>query len=210
MTEHGETTMRWNRSRWVPSAWATAALMGSAWDTATIGLAGVAAHSAAMASVMRGLHPGERLAAGEAELAGAALHGLPLGQLRSALELRAGPVAEVALEQARCDVAPAAPQALAMGAAVSRVRSSGDAYTAVDRPSCADALGHRLGLGVTRLGEVQPAGAAGQHLAGGRGLAVADQQDQCRLGRVLVGMRLATYRLGGQRSEARTRTSGGH
>ena len=33
--EHGDTTTRWNRSRWVPMAWATAARIGSAWDTAT-------------------------------------------------------------------------------------------------------------------------------------------------------------------------------
>ena len=36
MTEHGDTTIRWKRSRWVPIAAATAALIGSAWETATI------------------------------------------------------------------------------------------------------------------------------------------------------------------------------
>src|SRR5205823_15108780 len=36
VTEHGEITMRWNRSSGVPTASATAALMGSAWLTATI------------------------------------------------------------------------------------------------------------------------------------------------------------------------------
>jgi len=34
--EQGATVNRWKRSRWVPAAWATAALMGSAWDTATM------------------------------------------------------------------------------------------------------------------------------------------------------------------------------
>ena len=31
-------TMRWNRSMWVPIAWATAALIGSAWETQTMKL----------------------------------------------------------------------------------------------------------------------------------------------------------------------------
>ena len=34
-TEQGETTMRWKRSRCVPNQWAMAALIGSAWATAT-------------------------------------------------------------------------------------------------------------------------------------------------------------------------------
>src|SRR5688500_5141442 len=33
--EHGEMTTRWKRSRCTPIAWATAALIGSAWETAT-------------------------------------------------------------------------------------------------------------------------------------------------------------------------------
>jgi hypothetical protein len=36
VTEQGEMTMRWNWSRWVPTASATTALMGSAWETATM------------------------------------------------------------------------------------------------------------------------------------------------------------------------------
>src|SRR2546427_10296813 len=35
VTEHGAIMIRWKRSRWMPSAWATAALIGSAWETAT-------------------------------------------------------------------------------------------------------------------------------------------------------------------------------
>ena len=49
------------------------------------------------------LHLGEGLAAGEAEAARVALHGAPLGQLHELLQLGAGPLAEVALEQAPVD-----------------------------------------------------------------------------------------------------------
>ena len=108
MTEHGDTTMRWNRSRCVPSAWATAALIGSACDTATTVLPGWAATSRATAFADAHLHLGERLAAGEAEPARVALHGAPLGQLDQRLELGAGPLAEVALEQALVRLHPQA------------------------------------------------------------------------------------------------------
>ena len=36
LIEQVEITIRWNRSMWVPSAWAIAALIGSAWLTHTI------------------------------------------------------------------------------------------------------------------------------------------------------------------------------
>src|SRR5262245_58807832 len=53
LIEQGDTTMRWNRSRWVPIAAATAALIGSAWDTATTVLPGWAATSRQTAEQMR-------------------------------------------------------------------------------------------------------------------------------------------------------------
>ena len=53
MTEQVDTTMRWKRSRWVPRAEATAALIASAWDTATTVPPGWAATQRATASVMR-------------------------------------------------------------------------------------------------------------------------------------------------------------
>ena len=66
-----------------------------------------------------------------------------------------------------------------MGAAVSCVRSSGDAYTAATSLSSGgDPLGDRLGLLQARVGEVQAGCPAGEHLAGGGGLTVADEQHE--------------------------------
>ena len=84
-------------------AWATAALIGSAWLTATTTLPGWAATRRSTASPDAQLHLGEGLAAGEAERARPVLHGPPLRQLHELLELRAGPLAEVGLEQAPVD-----------------------------------------------------------------------------------------------------------
>ena len=50
---HVLMTMRWNRSRWVPRAWATAALIGSACDTHTIVPPGWAARSRSSVDTMR-------------------------------------------------------------------------------------------------------------------------------------------------------------
>ena len=155
--------MRWNRSRWVPRAWATAALIGSAWETATTTSPGCArAQPGDAASADAGLHLGERLAAGEAEAARVALHRLPLGELHQLLQLAAGPLAEVALEQAPGRSATFSPRAVAMGAAVSRVRSSGEAYTASTVFSsamrCGDRLGLRAGPSSARCRPGRPAG----------------------------------------------------
>ncbi len=51
--EQGPMTMRWNRSRCVPMAAATAALMVSAWEAHTMVSPGWAATSSAMVLVMR-------------------------------------------------------------------------------------------------------------------------------------------------------------
>ncbi len=72
------------------------------------------------------LHLGERLALGEAERRRPVLHRLPLRQLHEVLELGAGPRAEVGLEEPFSTVTRC-PSALAIGAAVCRVRSSGEA-----------------------------------------------------------------------------------
>ena len=81
-------------------AWATAALIGSACDTATTVWPGWAARRRSTAPADARLHLGERLAAGEPEAAGVALHGAPLGLLVELLQLGARPLAEVGLEQA--------------------------------------------------------------------------------------------------------------
>ena len=107
--EQGETMMRWNRSRWVPRAWASAALIGIGVGHGHDGLARVAGDEVVEGADDAGLHLGERLAVGEAEAARVALDGLPLGQLHQVLELGAGPVAEVALEQAPVDLDLEAP-----------------------------------------------------------------------------------------------------
>ena len=64
---------------------------------------------------------------GKRNVDGRTLHGAPLGQLHQLLQLGAGPVAEVALQQALVDVHLQAAGLAAIGAAVSRARSSGDA-----------------------------------------------------------------------------------
>src|SRR5206468_3366644 len=51
--EHGAIITRWKRSRWIPSACATAALIGSAWDTTTTAAPGWRATIRASAEVMR-------------------------------------------------------------------------------------------------------------------------------------------------------------
>ena len=65
--EHGEITMRWNRSRWTPVAMATAALIGSAWDTAHDRPAGVGRDEVLDLGPDALLHLGEGLAARKAE-----------------------------------------------------------------------------------------------------------------------------------------------
>ena len=53
MTDAGDTTMRWNRSRCTPVKWAIAALIGSACDTTTISSPGWSATTASSAATMR-------------------------------------------------------------------------------------------------------------------------------------------------------------
>ena len=92
------------------------------------GLARVAGDEPVEGADDAGLHLGERLAArGSGTRSGSAAPCCHSGSFVEVLELRAGPVAEVALEQAPVDLRPGGRAALAMGAAVSRVRSSGEA-----------------------------------------------------------------------------------
>ena len=117
----------------------------------------------------------------EAEPARVALHRAPLRQLVELRQLGAGPVAEVGLEQPLVPLHPQ-PERLGDGGgglarALQRRR--------VDRGDLAlvglqggDPGGHRLGLGRALVGQVQARGAAREHLAGGRGLAVAHEQHE--------------------------------
>ena len=89
---------------WVPSACATAALIVSACETHTIVPPGWASAEPVERGDHAGLHLGEALAVREPERRRRALHGAPLGQLHQVLQFLAGPVAEVALEQAAVDL----------------------------------------------------------------------------------------------------------
>ena len=91
--------MRWKRSSGVPRAWATAALMGSACETATTICPGCRATIRPSTGGHAGLHLRDRLAAREAEGAGAALHRLPLRPPGRLLQAHAGPLADVEVGQ---------------------------------------------------------------------------------------------------------------
>ena len=148
-------TMRWNRSRWVPSAWATAALMGSAWDTATTTPPGCLAAQPCDGVHDAGLHVGEALAAREPEPARVALDRPPLGQLHQRLQLAAGPLAEVALEQPSLGLhLQAARRADRRRRLLGALQRRG--VDRVDPLQLGDPLRRRLGLGPALVGEVQP------------------------------------------------------
>ena len=140
-TEHGATVRRWNRSSGVPAAWATAALMGSAWDTATTVSPGWRATSRASAEVIRvcisrnDSPPGKRKPLGLRCTVG------PLGLLGQVRQLGAGPLAEVALEEAPVG---ADPQAQGLGDGPGRLggaleRRGVDGHRAAPLPSPARA-----------------------------------------------------------------------
>ena len=166
-------------------AWATAALIGSAWLTATTTLPGWAAHEAlARRRADAQLHLGERLARrGTGTCSGRCCTALPLRQLHQRLQLGAGPLAEVGLEQALVG-----PHLLAHGGGDRRRRLPGalegrgvdGGHPVAER---GDALGHGRGLLLPGVGEVQARAPAGQHGAGGRRLAVAHEQQQRDAGR---------------------------
>ena len=120
-------TMRWNRSRWVPEGVGHHRLDGIGVGHGHDGLAGVATPQLGHGVDHAGLHAREGLSAGKPEAARIALHRRPLRKLHQLLQVGAGPLAEVALDQAPRHPHPQAEGALARGAAVSRVRSSGEA-----------------------------------------------------------------------------------
>ena len=193
--------MRWNRSRWVPRAWATAALMGSAWETATMVSPGWRATRRSRAEHDAGLHLGEGLTAREAEAAGVALHGVPLGLLAQVLQLGTGPVAEVALEQA---LVGDHLQAARLGDRRRRLPGALE-RRGVHRGHLlqgADAVGRLLGLRPARVGEVEALGPAGQGRTRGGRLAVPDEQDERRGWGLRTGSHGRRPRYRGRRSDA--------
>ena len=174
--------MRWNRSRWVPSGVRpTAALIGSAWETATTTPPGVRAPQAL--ERRRRCAPASRRTTRRRESGSRSGSAAPCSTpapSRSVLQLAAGPLAEVALEQ------PALDRDLAAFAAPrdGRGRLAGPlerrGVDGVDLGQRRDALGHRLGLGRDPRPRGGGPAPAGQALAGGRCLAVAHEQDQRR------------------------------
>ena len=97
-------TMRWNRSMCVPMRVGDGGLDRVGVRDAHDHAAGVLGAQPVDGADDAGLHRGEALAAGKRERARRTLHGAPLGQLHQLLQLGAGPVAEVALEQALVDL----------------------------------------------------------------------------------------------------------
>src|SRR6266508_1514539 len=127
--EAGPMTILWKRSSGVPIVWATRALMGSAWLTATTALPGWRLTKRATAEAMRACisvkdsPPGKRKPLGCRWMIG-----------HSARLLACFSERPVHCPMSRSARSPSmrtmSPRASAMGAAVSRARSSGEAYTA--------------------------------------------------------------------------------
>ena len=122
------------------------------------------------------LHLGEALAGREPERRGRALHRAPLGQLHQLLQLGAGPLAEIALEEALVRPAPQA-----AGGGDRRRRLPGPlerrAVHGVDPLQLGDPFGGARGLLDALVGEVEAGRPAGQQRAGRRRLAVPDEED---------------------------------
>ena len=126
VTEQGDTTMRWNRSRWTPVAMATAALMGSACDTATTVPPGCAPTIRSSSFQMRSCISANDSPPGKRNPDGWFWTSDHSGSLRRSDSLRPvhSPKSHSSSPLARWTLSPVAEP---IGAAVSRVRSSGEA-----------------------------------------------------------------------------------
>ena len=119
-------TMRWNRSMWVPMAWATSALIGSAWDTHTTTPPGWAARSRSTALTMRVCMAVKLSPPGNVNVLGARCTVPHSGSFISFFS--SAPVhSPKSHSSSPLSTFTFMPRAAAMGAAVSRARSSGDA-----------------------------------------------------------------------------------
>ena len=199
--EQGEITRRCIRSSGMPAAAATIALIGSACETATIVCPGARPPGRARrpwrAPTSRRRTPRR----------GSGTRRASAGRWAIPASCTAGPAASRSTRPRRPRSRPGAvrtrrPSARAMGAAVSRVRSSGDAYTAVGALARAAMRSAAASACAWPFSERwRPRGLAGEHLAGGRGDAVAHQQHDGRRGSLAAAP-------GGVRAEA-DRTDGG-
>ena len=168
VTEAGLMTMRWNRSMWVPSAWATAALIVSACETHTIVPPGCCSAEPVERRHHPGLHLGEALAAGEAERRRCALHRAATRAASSASSVRLPVHSPKSHSNSPRSICVRSPRGLGdrrgrllapvrAASCRSRRRASSAAIRSAAMSACWSAL----------VGEVQPRGATGQHLARG-------------------------------------------
>src|SRR5499426_2914654 len=126
VTEHGAIMIRWNRSRWMPSACATAALIGSACDTATTTEPGCRATMRARAEVTRVCISVNDSPPGKRNPDGCRWTTCHSGLRASRQSF--SPVHSPTSPSARSrSIRTAKPRARAIGAAVSRARSSCEA-----------------------------------------------------------------------------------
>jgi hypothetical protein len=125
------------------------------------------------------LHRIERLTVRELECARQGLNGPPFTQLAQILQLSAGPVPEVALEETNVCLHGEAEedrQGLSrLLCPLERRAVDGDGPAL----EAGNPFGSRLGLLASHVGEVQPGCPAGKDLSGGRGGAVADEERDC-------------------------------
>ena len=172
----GGDDQSWKRSRGTPAVAATAALIGSAWETAA-----KEPPRCAVGQPVDGLHDPvlhlhERLPAGEAEGAGQGLDRPPLRLLGQDPEALARPVAEVALEQTLVDPHP-------------EPELGGDGLGRLHRPferrgvdghrgrgQGGDPVGGRLGLGPAFVRQVQSGGPTGEDFSRRRCPPVTDEK----------------------------------
>ena len=182
--------MRWNRSRGTPAAAATTALMGSAWETATIALPGVGAHAGEGRPRCRGRRARRRTRRrGSGSRPASAAPSLHSGVLARLLRPGPGPGRR---RRTRSGPGPCGPAARAPGrwappslscaraARRRRPRAWRPARRSARRPARPAPGPRRPGAG--------PGPGPGSTLAGGRGLTVPDQEDQGG-GRGLLGRR---------------------
>src|SRR5579875_3641495 len=129
VTDAGETRILWKRSRWEPMASATAALIGSAWDTATTVSPGCRERRSAMAATIRACMalkdspPGKRNPLGQrctVSHSGSFISFFSSAPVHSPKSHSSSPRW----------ISTRRLSAAAIGSAVSRARSSGEAYTA--------------------------------------------------------------------------------
>ena len=122
----GATAIRWNKSRCVPRAWATAALIGSACETATMAVPGCRSTSRASAPVIRVCISVRDSPPGKRHPLGWRWRMRHSGRLRSTLS--AIPVhSPKSQSPSPGSTRTASRRARASGAAVSRARASGEA-----------------------------------------------------------------------------------